>query len=186
MIYQFIISISESIKINMKAQTLEKYLFINLSSISNKPVRHSKLLSKDFIERIRSDMQLTPEYIHLLLYLREKIYYSIASNTQSTVDEFITIYQTMDIGDIAARIKLLFKIFDFNKNGIIKEEEIIFFFNQFYVVKYRRQYYKQFKSVIKEMQLKSKMSIEMFIQLITYENSDVLYLLYIFNIHAGI
>lgn len=107
------------------------YYFFKISFSIQTIQAYERLLIRDFKDRIGSEMKVTSEYIHLLLeipyYVSEKIKTAMLTKEHSSVDEFMSEYHTIFLGDIIDRIKLLFNmvlsmlkiLFSFLRNSLL-------------------------------------------------------------------
>lgn len=110
------------------------------------------------------------------LFVATKIYSAGKDNNTCSINHFANWLTELFNESIRHRIDLLFNILDFDKDGIVHKEDILFFFNELFIVKYGKGHLKEFNSIMKRIKVKSNMHLDAFIDHLIMENSDFLYI----------
>ena len=115
-------------------------------------------------------------------YLLSKMIQVIKYNKQSiTIDNFVNfLFDLFACADLNKRIELLFNIFDFDNDNIVKIEDILFLYKNIYMIQYKsKSHIKELKELINASKLPNNISKERFISFIKKENSDIFFLFFL-------
>ena len=115
-------------------------------------------------------------------YLLSKMIQVIKYNKQSiTIDNFVNfLFDLFACADLNKRIELLFNIFDFDNDNIVKIEDILFLYKNIYMLQYKsKSHIKELKELINASKLPNNISKERFISFIKKENSDIFFLFFL-------
>ena len=115
-------------------------------------------------------------------YLLSKMIEVIKYNKQSiTIDDFVNfLFDLFACADLNKRIELLFNIFDFDNDNIVKIEDILFLYKNIYMLQYKsKSHIKELKELINASKLPNNISKERFISFIKKENSDIFFLFFL-------
>lgn len=171
----------------MEVMQLKEYLFkpvLNRPTTKDTLSKYTSLLLNDSLLRREEKDQITAEAIYSLLnipfYVATKIFLALNEDRGCFIDRFAHWLIRMFNGSIRERIVLLFNVLDFDKDGVVYKEDILFLFREFFIVKYGKMHLKEFKKIMKRIKFKLMIKLNEFIEYITIVNSDALYLFYLF------
>ena len=111
-------------------ESLQKILGLNDMTLF---VSYLKEIYKDLAERSEGDKKkginkvTFYDYIKLPIFIAEKLFNSFASSSQQEglkEDEFVTGFFKLYMGSFSETTKVIFNLLDFDKDGIIKKEDV--------------------------------------------------------------